>query len=550
LEKLKVFSTGADLGGGGGSLTRVVAGVPEHAVGRPLAKTNLAHVDRLDPCGRFRLRNRGGGSILTEWRAARRRLADHRLEHRSEFVEKRVVESGADASGVDELSVHEVRELQRAEVRPPSLGTREAHDDELVALLRLDFEPEVAAARAIGRIGALRQNPLEPHLLHLREERLAFGLDVVEGMDRAELRQRGQEKLLADSERQRSKVEILEREKVEREERRRQLDRGALDLRGIVQRPSLLQPREARLAGVVEADDLAVDDDLVERKRVESARDFGEDGRIVVPLARDEHRFAARLAGDQAIAVELELEDPIVAGKRFLGRLGQHRLDCLGIDPVVRRLYGLDGFAQIGDRAAAELHFIDRQAGQHRGLLELIAGRLDVRVALLDEQPVLLALLHLHERPVAVKLVAAQLEEELALGESLTPILERDPLAAVPHDHAARAVVALGDDTLEVPVLERVILDLHGETLVLRVVRRPLGHRPRAEDPVHLQAEVEVQPAGGVLVHHEQPAGDGGHRSHRLGCRVRRPLGTVRAEVVYLAVIVAAFRHTELSVRR
>ncbi len=297
-------------------------------------------------------------------------------------------------------------------------------------------------------------------------------------MDRAELRQRRQEKLFADPERQRSQIEILEREKVEGKERRRQLDRGAFDLRGIVQRPPLLQPREARLAGVVEADDFAVDDDLVERKRVESARDFRKDGRIVVPLARDERRLAARLTGDQAIPVELELEDPVVARERLLGRLGQHRLDGLGVDPVARRLHGLDGFAQIGDGAAAELHLVDGQAGENRRLLELVAGRRDVRVALLDEQPVLLALLHLHERPVAVKLVAAQLEEELAFGESLAPILERDPFAAIPHDHAARAVVALGNDALEVAVFERVILDLHGETLVFRVVRRPFRHRP------------------------------------------------------------------------
>src|SRR6185295_4553908 len=90
----------------------------------------------------------------------------------------------------------------------------------------------------------------------------------------------------------------------------------------------------------------------------------------------------------------------------------------------------------------------------------------DVLVALLDQQPFLLGLLELDERPAAAELVALQVEQQLALLESLMRVLERLPDAAVPDDDGARAVVAFRNHALEVAVLERVILDFHGEPFV------------------------------------------------------------------------------------
>ena len=62
-----------------------------------------------------------------------------------------------------------------------------------------------------------------------------------------------------------------------------------------------------------------------------------------------------RLARDQAVAVELELEEPAVARER-LRRVGSASigLDGLRVDAVARRLHSLDRLAQIGDGAAAE----------------------------------------------------------------------------------------------------------------------------------------------------------------------------------------------------
>src|SRR6185503_10111578 len=108
------------------------------------------------------------------------------------------------------------------------------------------------------------------------------------------------------------------------------------------------------------------------------------------------------------------------------------------------------------------------------------SGRRHVLIALLDQQPVLLALLDFHERPLAVELVALELEKKFSLLQSFAPIFERDPFAAVPHNHAARAVITCGDDYFEATVLERMVFDFDGETLVIRVARRTLRHRPRS----------------------------------------------------------------------
>ena len=101
------------------------------------------------------------------------------------------------------------------------------------------------------------------------------------------------EQLLALEQRQRAQVEVLEREQIEREERRGQLDRGALDVDRRRQPPALLQAREARHSLRVEHDDFAVDDALVERQRLHGARDLREDLGVVVAVAGQEQRFTA-----------------------------------------------------------------------------------------------------------------------------------------------------------------------------------------------------------------------------------------------------------------
>ena len=58
----------------------------------------------------------------------------------------------------------------------------------------------------------------------------------------------------------------------------------------------------------------------------------------------------------------------------------------------------------------------------------------------------------------------------------------------------------LRDRALEVAVVERVVLDLHCKAPVTRIEGWPLGHGPGLEDPVHLQAQIVMQPGGGMLL--------------------------------------------------
>src|SRR5258708_3012015 len=139
--------------------------------------------------------------------------------------------------------------------------------------------------------------------------------------------------------------------------------------------------------------------------------------------------------GEQPIAIELELEDPAIARERVVRRLGEHDIDRRRIDACTRRDGFAEGLAQPAPPGAARFEFFDSQPGQPRRFRKFIAWLLHPRVALLDEQPVLLGLLHLHERPLAVELVASELEQELPFLEPFARVLEGYPFAAVPHDY-------------------------------------------------------------------------------------------------------------------
>ena len=169
-----------------------------------------------------------------------------------------------------------------------------------------------------------------------------------------------------------------------------------------------------------------------------------------------------------------------------------------------------------------------REAGQH-GLVG-IRLRGDVLVPFLNEQPFLLSLLELDQRPTAAQLVALQVEKQFPRFESLVRVLERLPHAAVPYDHGAGAVVALRDDSLEVAVLERVIFDFDRQAFVGGIGRGALGNRPRSEDAVHFETQIPVQPRGVVHVHDQQATllrtrlGD---QAPGLGSLIERALGAI-----------------------
>src|SRR4030095_7480798 len=114
------------------------------------------------------------------------------------------------------------------------------------------------------------------------------------------------------------------------------------------------------------------------------------------------------------------------------------------------------------------------------------------RVALLDQEPVLLraALLvarpHADERPAAAQAAAVQGELERALPAARARVAVRPPPAAGPEHDAPGPVVPFRDHALEPAVLDRMILDVHRQPLLAWHRLRLLGNGPALEHPVPL----------------------------------------------------------------
>ncbi len=108
--------------------------------------------------------------------------------------------------------------------------------------------------------------------------------------------------------------------------------------------------------------------------------------------------------------------------------------------------------------------------------------------------------------------------------------LERLVGAPVPDLHRPRPVLALRDLALEGQVLERVVLGVDRQPVLLRMRRQPLRQRPRDGHPVALQPQVPVQAPGVVLLDDEPPTLAIRPAAARLGRTVERPLALVLGE--------------------
>src|ERR1700691_4245281 len=119
-----------------------------------------------------------------------------------------------------------------------------------------------------------------------------------------------------------------------------------------------------------------------------------------------------------------------------------------------------------GGRRVAQL--LDRQSGQHRTWMRLeyvVCAR--EFIALLDQKPIVLVLgigclacSGPDQRVGAVQLESVQHYIELARADSVGGIplkILRAPLAAIPYNDRASAIVTLGNHTLEVGVFQRMI---------------------------------------------------------------------------------------------
>jgi hypothetical protein len=125
----------------------------------------------------------------------------------------------------------------------------------------------------------------------------------------------------------------------------------------------------------------------------------------------------------------------------------------------------------------------------------------------LEEQPLGLAALRSgpDQMPAALQLLSVEEDVEVAFLQLLPGLPGGIGVVrpAVPDDAVAGAVLAVGDATLEVAVLQWMVLGLHRQPLLGRVVAGPLGTGEADQHPVQLQPDVVVEPGGVVLVHHE-----------------------------------------------
>src|SRR6185503_3485085 len=158
------------------------------------------------------------------------------------------------------------------------------------------------------------------------------------------------------------------------------------------------------------------------------------------------------------------------------------------------------------------LHRALRHDRRHVSLDERVP-RLHMLVAVLDEEPRWLAgrstpAARPHEHPAPLHAGTVKDHLEIALPVTLADAVFAAALfgfvpAAIPEHHRAAAVFALWNGALECVVLDRMILDLHRQTLDRRIGTWPLGHRPALHHAVELQPQVEVQMTRRVLLDDE-----------------------------------------------
>ena len=79
--------------------------------------------------------------------------------------------------------------------------------------------------------------------------------------------------------------------------------------------------------------------------------------------------------------------------------------------------------------------------------------------------------------------------------------------AVVPDGDFAGAVLALGNGAFKRGVVQGVVLGLDGQVVLAAGLRDALGQGPGHQHALVLQPEIEVQPAGVVLLDHKGVAG-------------------------------------------
>ena len=231
---------------------------------------------------------------------------------------------------------------------------------------------------------------------------------------------------------------------------------GQSPSRGLRRVHPALEPLEARPPGIVEGHELTVEQRLGGAHGAPELAQLRVGARDVAAVAAVGARAAALDRDQRPHPVPFDLVAVRVVVARQPARLGQHRPEPLrqGLSPRVGR----------------RVHPVDHP---------VLSPRLEQRVAPLHA-------------------LAVEDGDHLVVAELLRLV---GP--AVPDRHAAGAVLAGGDVTREVEVLEGVVLDMDGEVVAARVGGNSLRHGPRDQHAVALQPQVPMQAARVVLLDDE-----------------------------------------------
>src|SRR5690242_15301808 len=192
------------------------------------------------------------------------------------------------------------------------LWSSEADDYKITCANCFHLEPAVRPSFRVLRARLLCDDTFESHLHYAVHERLAFTLDVIQGLQRSKLRHHIHHELFSFNQRQRSQVEIPERKQVEHVEHRGQLNGCMTDVQRRRQSTPTLQHREAGQSPGIIHDDFAVENAFINGQRLHCARNLRKHRRVIVAVTCEKQSFTLSLCRNQPIAIELELEDPSV----------------------------------------------------------------------------------------------------------------------------------------------------------------------------------------------------------------------------------------------
>ena len=409
-------------------------------------KPSLARpLDELDLCDELRL---DPDDVATADARHLRRLRERGVSPLERLQELRAARSisasrepGADVPGPAQAAGLVNADDERAEAaRAAALAPRVARDDDLLALAHLHLAPVRAPApRLVLRVRPLGDDALEPLL--------ARGLRAAHRRRRTAVRRARSPPPGSTSCSSRSRRSTSGRSTSGSESSSRRSKRTSTSV------PAPLQEREPRSPLLVERADLAVEHRVGGATlALRRARRLPEaPGEVVAVPARQRH-LAARDGDDRPESVPLRLVDPARRRAEACRRTSR---------------------ASVRSGAAAAVAPSFRRSSQFFGSPSSCAGT------------------SVHD---TVEAVAVEPHGQPAVALLLDELVR----AAIPDLDRAGAVLARRDRPLEVAVLQRVVLDVHGEVPLAAPERDALRDRPARERAVALEPEVVVQAARGV----------------------------------------------------